>query len=152
MTYTTEIRINLNLETFTSKLINTDNLKHWQLGLTDYDYIYGTPSKTGFKIRLHYTLDTKSFFLIQTISKSALPNELHVTYESKGIYTIQENCFTAISEKESLWVSKNEVIPTTFKMRLMLLIMPSIFKSQTKTYMQNFKNFAENGISINPKK
>lgn len=151
MTYTSEIRINLKLEAFANKLINTENLKHWQLGLADYDHIYGTPGKTGSKTRLHYTLDKKQFFLIQTISKSELPHKLHITYESNGLYTIQKNYFKAISDSEILWTSKNEIMPTNFRMRMMLLIMPSTFKNQTKTYLEDFKNFAENAVSVNNK-
>tara|TARA_R110002012_G_scaffold64308_4_gene169090 strand:- start:19739 stop:20197 length:459 start_codon:yes stop_codon:yes gene_type:complete len=151
MTFTTEIHIHLDLATFTDILVNAKNLKHWQLGLTDYDHIYGTPGKTGSKIRLHYTLDKKKFFLIQTVSKNELPQEFHIAYESNGLYSIQENHFKAISDSETLWTSKNEIIPTNFKMRMMLLIMPSTYKNQIKTYLKDFKNFAENGISVNHK-
>ncbi|OBX21172.1 MULTISPECIES: hypothetical protein [Bizionia] len=152
MTYTSEIRINLNLKAFICKFNNVENLKYWQQGLTNYDHVYGTPGETASKIRLHYVLDKKPFFLIQTISESKLPHKLHFTYESNGLYSIQENYFNAISDSEIVWTSKNEYIPTNFKMRMMLLIMPRTFKNQTKTYLQNFKNFAENGISVNHKK
>ncbi len=149
MKYTSKININLNLETFIKKLISTENLKHWHLGLTNYDHIYGTPGKTGSKIRLHYVLDKKKFYLVQTISKNALPYELDLTYESTGLYTLQKNNFEVVSDFEVLWTSENEIIPTNFKMRMMLLIMPNTFKKQTKIYLENFKNFAENNISIN---
>ncbi|WP_417200192.1 SRPBCC family protein [Bizionia sp.] len=152
MTYTSEIHINFSLKAFICKFNNVENLKHWQEGLTHYDHIYGTPGETGSKIQLHYVLNKKPFFLIQTISESKLPHKLHFTYESNGLYNIQENYFKAISDSEIVWTSRNEYIPTNFKMRMMLLVMPKTFINQTKTYLKNFKSFAEKETAVIRKK
>ncbi|WP_418513669.1 SRPBCC family protein [Corallibacter sp.] len=148
MKYTTEIIIKLSLSEFIKKLNSPENMKHWQEGLIDYEHISGIPGQIGSKMRLNYKLGNRSMELVETILHTKLPNELHLTYDSKGMHNVQENYFEETSDGFTKWTSKSEFIPTTFMLRMVTLVIPSAFKKQTKKYMQNFKNFAENGISV----
>lgn len=152
MKYTSEIVINLSRKDCIEKLNNPSNLKHWQRGLVDYELLEGTPGKIGSKTRLNYLMDNRKMELIETISKTNLPDSLHLTYSTKGMLNIQDNFFEVVSENSTKWLIKNEFLPTNFMMRMMLLLMPGAFKKQSKKYLEDFKNFAENGQSVSEKK
>ena len=66
----------------------------------------------------------------------------------KACITYKRIFFEEIDNNKTKWTSKNEFIPTNFMLRMMTLLMPGAFKKQTKKYLNDFKNFAENGISV----
>jgi hypothetical protein len=47
MKYTLHILVHIPLSDFIKKLINPENMKHWQRGLVGYDYVSGTPRNIG---------------------------------------------------------------------------------------------------------
>lgn len=148
MQYSTEILIKKPISEVIKKLNSTNNLKHWQDGLVSTSHISGIPSELGAKTKLNYSFGKRKMEIIETVTKQNFPNEFHAIYTTKGIRNIQESHFKATGNDNTKWISTNEFQPTNFKMSMMLFFMPSAFKKQTKTYMTNFKNFVENGISI----
>ncbi|RED38614.1 hypothetical protein DFQ10_110121 [Winogradskyella eximia] len=148
MQYVTEILINKPISEVIKNLSSIDNLKHWQAGLTSTSHISGTPNELGAKLKLNYNFGNRKMEIIETITKQNFPNEFHLTYSGKGVRNIQENYFKITDNNSTKWISVNDYQPTKLKMSMMLLLMPRIFKKQTKTYMTNFKNFVENGTSI----
>ena len=150
MIYTSEILVNVPLKEFIKKLNNPENMKHWQRGLTGFEHIHGTPNEIGSKMKLFYKMGSRKMELIETITNYEMPHAFHVTYDTKGMHNVQENFFEEISENQTKWTSKNEFLPTSFMLRMMTLIMPKAFKKQSKKYLQDFKNFAENGSSVIP--
>jgi hypothetical protein len=148
MKYITEILINKPLEEVINKIDSADNMKHWQQGLVGAEHISGSPGQLGAKMKLQYNFGTSKMELVEIITKQNFPEELHATYSAKGIRNIQENYFERTANGFTKWIAKNEFQPTTFKMNAMLFFMPKAFKKQTKTYMTNFKNFVEQGISV----
>jgi len=148
MQYTTEILIKKPLSEVIKKMDSVENMKHWQEGLVSTEHISGTPGKFGAKMKLNYGFRKRKMEITETIIKQDFPNEFHATYTAKGMRNIQQNYFENIEGDFTKWISKNDFQPTTFAMNAMLFFMPRAFKKQTKTYMTNFKNFVENGISV----
>ena len=148
MKYRTEIIINKPFEVVIKKMNSVENMKHWQEGLVSAEHISGTPGEFGAKMKLNYDFGKRKMELIETITKQSFPNEFHATYSTKGVRNIQQNHFESTSDDYTKWVCENEFQPTTFVMNAMLFLMPRAFKKQTKKYMTNFKNFAENGASV----
>ncbi|MDO1500156.1 SRPBCC family protein [Winogradskyella maritima] len=148
MKYSSEIIIEQNLDYVIEKLDSRDNLKHWQKGLVKAEHISGTPGELGSKMKLEYDMDGRKMELIETVTKRNFPKEFHATYSTKGMHNHQENTFESTPEGFTKWISKNEFLPTSFFMRLMLVAMPGAFKKQSMVFMTNFKNFVENGTSV----
>lgn len=148
MKYTTEITVELPLDEFIKKLDNSDNMRHWQRGLVSYEHVSGMPGEVGAKMKLNYKMGKRDMELIETIIHHNLPHELYVNYDMKGMHNIQENFFEETNNGQTKWISKNEFVPTNFMLRMMTMLMPRAFKKQSKKYLQDFKNFAENGISL----
>jgi len=99
-------------------------------------------------MKLNYDFGKRKMEIIETITKQDFPNEFHATYTTKGVRNIQQNYFKSTANNTTKWIAKNEFQPTSFPMNAMLFLMPRAFKKQTKTYMTNFKNFVEQGISV----
>lgn len=148
MKYNTEITINLPLKEFIVKLDNPENMKHWQKGLTGYKVVSGTPGEEGAKMELYYTMGKRKLVLLETIIKRNLPHEFHATYETKGVYNIQKNYFKEIDASTTHWTSESEFQFSGIFMKLMAFFMPGAFKKQSCKYAEDFKAFAEKGISV----
>ncbi|WP_299101151.1 SRPBCC family protein [uncultured Winogradskyella sp.] len=148
MQYTTEILIKKPISEVINKLDSIDNLKHWQDGLVSTEHISGIPSELGAKMKLNFSFGKRQLVVIETVTKQNFPNEYHASYTTEGVRNIQENYFNTTEDNYTKWTSKNEYQPTSFRMSAMLFFMPGAFKKQTETYLKNFKNFVENGISI----
>lgn len=152
MKYTTEIVVHIPLNDFIKKLNHAENMKHWQRGLLGHEFIHGTPGDIGSKMKLKYQMGKRQMELVETITHKKLPYEFHMMYDAKGMQNIQENYFEETPEGHTKWTSISEFIPSRFMLRMMTLLMPGTFKKQSKQYMQDFKNFAEKGISVSHEK
>jgi hypothetical protein len=148
MQYVTEVLIKKSISEVIQKLDSIDNLKHWHNGLVSTEHISGIPNEIGAKMQLNYSFGNHTMHIVKTVTKQNFPNEFHASYTTKGVRNIQENYFTATQDNYTQWTSINEFQPTTFKMTAMLFFMPRAFKNKTKTYLNNFKNFVENGNSV----
>lgn len=148
MQYTTEVLIKKPIQEVIKKRSSIDSLKHWHLGLVSAEHLSGIPNELGAKIKLNYSFGKRNVEIIEVVTKQDFPHELHVSYITKGMRNIQKNYFEITEANTTKWISKNELQPTSFKMSLMLFIMPSAFKKQTKSALINFKNFIEKGISV----
>lgn len=143
MIYDTEIIVDLPIHEFVEKMDNVENRTYWQSGLISTEHISGVPGELGSKMKMNFKFGKRKMTILETITKRHLPNQLHATYVTKGMNNIQENYFTRTSNGFTRWLSKNEFSPLNFKMRLMTMLMPRVFKKQTLKYMQDFKTFAE---------
>ena len=148
MRYTVEIEVKLPREEFIKKLDNADNMVHWQQGLVNYEFLSGQPGQEGAKMELNYKFGKRKMTLVETIIKRALPEELHATYDTKGVHNIQKNYFKQMDDHTTKWVSETEFQFSGFMMKAMGFLMPRVFKKQSLKYLQDFKAFAEDGVSV----
>ena len=148
MKYTTEITIDLPRDEVIRKMDSVENMKHWQRGLIGVEHLSGTPGDVGAKMKISYKFGKREMDLVETITKRNFPQEFHATYDAKGMHNIQHNYFSENAEGQTNWKSESEFIASSFFLRAMMFFMPGAFKKQTKKYMEDFKNFAENGTSV----
>ncbi|MFC7356975.1 SRPBCC family protein [Jejudonia soesokkakensis] len=148
MRYSIDIRIDLPKNEVIKKLDNPENMKHWQKGLVDYKFLSGTPGENGATMELQYKMGKRDMILIETIIKNNFPDEFHASYDAKGVHTIQKNFFEEIDASHTKWISESEFKFNSFMMKIIGFLMPRAFKKQSKQYLLDFKNFAENNISV----
>lgn len=148
MKYTTEITVHVPRQEFIKKMDSIDNLKHWQQGLKNCQVISGAPGEVGSKMELSYRMGKRDLVLVETIMKRDLPKELHATYDTKGVHNIQKNYFKDIDGESTLWISETEFQFSGLMMKMMGFLMPGAFKKQSVKYMQDFKAFVEDGVSV----
>ncbi len=152
MKYTCEVVVDLPRDKFIEKLDNPENMKHWQTGLTQYKLLSDEAGKEGAQMELHYKMGKRDIVMIETILKRDFPNEFHATYDAKGVHNIQKNFFEAINPNQTLWRSVCEFQFSGFMMKLMGFLMPGAFKKQSMKYLNDFKAFAEEGVSVTDSK
>lgn len=148
MKYTTEIIIDLPREEFIKKLDNPENMKHWMRGLESYDLISGELGKEGARMNMKFKMGKRDLEMVETIIKRNFPEDFHTTYDSKGVHNIQKNHFLEVNDNQTKWVSESEFQFAGFGMKLISMIVPKMFKKQSMQYATDFKNFAENGVSV----
>ena len=148
MKYSNEIIINLHRDAVIEKLDNPDNMKHWQRGLIKSEQLQGSPGTNGATMKLEYQMGKRHVELIETITKNNFPGEFHANYDTKGVHNIQKNYFYEMPDGTTKWVSESEFQFRGFGMKLMGFLMPGAFKKQSLKYLNDFKNFAENGTSL----
>ncbi|OUS02565.1 hypothetical protein A9Q86_03425 [Flavobacteriales bacterium 33_180_T64] len=148
MKYTTEIKVNIPLDEFIKKMDSIENMKHWQRGFISAEHISGIPGELGSKMKLKYLFGKRKMQLVETITKRNFPKEFHANYTTNSMHNAQQNYFEKTNEGFTKWISKSEFLPLNLVMRIMLFMMPRTFKKQSLKYMQDFKDFAENGTSV----
>lgn len=147
MKYTTEIIIDLPREEFIEKLDNPDNMKHWMRGLLDHQMVSGEPGQVGARMSMKFKRGKGEMDMIETIITRNFPEEFHATYDTKGVHNVQKNFFHDLDGKTK-WISESEFQFDGLFMKLIAFLMPGAFKKQSMKYAQDFKNFAEKGISV----
>lgn len=147
MKYTTEIVVDVSREEFIKKMDNPENMKHWQRGLMAYEQLSQNPGQEGARMSLNYQMGKREMVMVETIIKRNLPEEMHTTYDAKGVHNIQKNYFRE-EDGKTRWISESEFQFSGLGMKLMGFLMPGAFKKQSLKYMEDFKNFAEKGISV----
>ena len=80
--------------------------------------------------------------MMETILDADLPHSMVAFYEMKGIQQTIYNSFEATSPTTSSWTLKVEV-KFSGMMALVSRMLEGVFKSQTDSFCQQFKAFAE---------
>ena len=148
MKYTTKVIINKPRKEVIEKLDSLENMKHWQRGLVNATPLNGIPGEEGATMKLEYKMGKREMEMIETITKRNLPEEFHATYDAKGVHNILNNYFEEIDDNTTQWVSESEFQFQGFGMKLFGFLMPGAFKKQSQKYLNDFKNFVENGTSV----
>jgi hypothetical protein len=149
MKYSNEVVVAIPRSELIKKLDDPNNMKHWQRGLQSAEQLNGVPGQEGAQMQLEYQMGKRNIKMVETIIKRAFPDEFHATYETKGVYNLQKNYFIELDEHSTKWVSESEFRFSSLGMKLMGWLMPGAFKKQSQKYLEDFKNFAEKGASIN---
>ena len=127
---------------------DTDNLFKWQEGLQAFEHVEGEPGHPGAVSHLKYQMGKRQIEMVETIIARDLPDQFIGTYEADGVYNEVANHFVAVSDTQTLWRCESTFQFSGFGMKLMALLMPFLFKSQTRKFMLNFKKFAETGWTV----
>ena len=149
MKYRNEVVVAVARSEFIKKLDDPNNMKHWQRGLQRASQLNGVPGQEGAQMQLEYQMGKRNVEMVETIIKRAFPDEFYATYETQGVYNLQKNYFIELDENSTKWVSESEFRFSSIGMKLMGWLMPGAFKKQSQKYLEDFKNFAEKGTSVN---
>ncbi|GEQ86725.1 hypothetical protein ULMS_22330 [Patiriisocius marinistellae] len=149
MNYETKVIIEKPISEVIEKLDNPENMKHWQRGFISYKILnQNTPGTAGAQMELRYKMGKRDMTMTETIIKNNFPSEFHASYDTGTAKNIQKNYFTAIDKNTTQWLSESQFIFNNFMMKAMGFLMPKAFKKQSQKYLNDFKNFVENGTSV----
>ncbi len=127
---------------------NPANLKYWQQGLVSYEHISGTPGQAGAKSKIVIKSGKHIIELIETITVKNLPHEMTGLYEHKHMVNTMTNRFSSLGENKTRYEAEIHYTKFIgFLPKMMALLLPGVFKKQVQQTIDNFKFFAEKGVS-----
>ena len=146
--YSEEIVINRNIDTVTALFDNPYNMKEYMDGINSYTLLSGNIGEPGAKaeIIINYIEEdaiNRKIVMTEEIITNNLPKDKKITYKAEGVYNIVINRFIKISENQTKFINDQEFIFKGY-MKIMGFFMQSTFEQQSRVYLQNFKEFAEN--------
>lgn len=146
MKYTTSINIDLPRSKVIALFEDATKLLDWQRGLQSTKLLKGKNGEIGAKRKLKIILEGQQISMFETIIDKHLPDYWHGKYSGKGFTSVQKNYFEAKSDKQTYWKCESQFEFSGF-MILISKLLPGIFKKRSRLVMQDFKAFAEKGIS-----
>lgn len=145
MRYQLEIDIDLPRERILDLFLNQDNLQKWQPDLVSLEPLGWEGDYTvGAKTKQIHKMGNREIEMIETITEYDYPESFSATYEADGVWNLIENQFVDVDAGKTRWVVDSEFKCSGFMMKLMTWVLPGMFKKQTLTFMQRFKEYAEN--------
>ena len=122
---------------------NPYNMKEYMDGIESYTVLSGNIREVGAKAEMIVLMGEKKIIMIEEIITNNLPKEKKVTYTADAVYNIVTNKFIKVSDNKTRFINEQEF---EFKgyMKVMGFFMPSAFKQQSRVYLKDFKEFAEN--------
>ena len=142
MEYLLDIEISMPREQLVALFRDQDSLSQWQPGLVSVTPLSGTPGQAGAQTKFIHKMGFKQVEMQETIEAVNLPDEIILIYEAKGVWNRCVNRFIALSAEQTQWEFGTE-FRFSGMMRLLVLLMPSLFKKQSRREMENFKAYAE---------
>ena len=141
--YTEEIEINSNIDTLIILFDNPYNMQEYMQGIESYTLLSGNIREVGAKAEMTVLMGEKKIIMIEEIIINNLPEQKKVTYTADAVYNSVTNKFIKVSENKTKFINEQEFEFKGF-MKIIGFFMPSAFKKQSRVYLKDFKEFAEN--------
>lgn len=141
--YSIDLEINAPREKVIKLFDSTENLVKWQKGLVSFNHISGDAGQVGAKSELKYKMGKREIEMVETITVRNFPDSFSATYETKDVWNHHENFFLEKEDNKTLWTTHTEFKCSSLFMKLMITLMPGMFKKQSLQTMRDFKNFVE---------
>jgi hypothetical protein len=147
MRYQLELEIDAPRRRVVELFLDPGNLQQWQPDLVSFKQIGpGAPRAVGTKSKQIHRMGKRELEMIETITVYNPPEEFAATYEAEGVSNLIINRLTETTGGTTRWVLDSHFKFSSLMMRLMALLLPGMFKKQTLTFMQRFKEFAEKSV------
>ena len=141
--YTEEIEINTNIDAVIALFDNPYNMQKYMEGIESYKVVEGNIREVGAKAEMIVLMGENKIIMIEEIIINNLPEQKKVTYTADAVYNIVTNKFERISDNKTKFINEQEFEFKGF-MKIIGFFMPSAFKKQSRVYLEDFKEFAEN--------
>lgn len=149
--YTNEIVIDCPLEQVASVFSDKDQIGDWQRGFVSLKVTSGLPGANGSTAELLYLNRGKEMTMTETITDNGLPHHFHGRYDMPSIRNVQRNFFEALNDGSTRWRSETEFQFAHWSMRILGRCMPGMFRNTSQRFMDDFKDWIENGVSARTK-
>ena len=148
MRYQLEMNIDAPREKIIAFFDDLEHYKAWQPGFVSYTPVSGGLDEVGRQTRLVYKMGKHDSEMLETVTVRNPPEEYAATYEVGNVWNLVENRFDVVDADTTQWTLVSEFRCKGI-MRVMTILMPGMFKNQTRTYMQYFKAFVEGAEDLN---
>ncbi|MEM7103971.1 MAG: SRPBCC family protein [Bacteroidota bacterium] len=146
MKFTCSVNVDLPRERVIELWENPDNLHHWQDGFISMEHISGAPGAKDAESLMLYDMGHRGTMeLREVIIKNDLPHEFSGRYIGTAMENTMHNWFSELSDNKTEWKAEIHYIRLSgFMVKVMVFLMPGMFRKQVQKWMDQFKAFAEN--------
>ena len=158
MRYTVSLEIAMPREEVVQLLADPAHLPKWLRGMVLHEPLHGVHGHVGTTSRVVLQMGQQKFEGIETITRRepadlrGIPHGSVVHFERElvggGMWSATHDRLTEAGPETTLWVSESEYRFSGVLLRLVGLLMPSAFRTQSHQHMQDFKAFAELGKDV----
>ena len=143
------IEIDLPIEKVVELYTRRDATVHWQNHLQKIESVSGEPWQPGSIANYVFEYPHGPMVLQETIHTNDLPQKISAVYAwDKGANSLV-NTFSAIDENRTRWEQVAEYKNIKgFMFKFMSMFLPFVIKSKHMMFLNNFKRYAEDGVSI----
>lgn len=146
MKYRCTVEINKPIDEVVEIWNDENNFKHWQDGFDHIELMSGEHNAVGSKSKILIKQGKREIELTETILVSNLPEEKKALYEHIHMTNTQSSQFQDLGEGRTLYISEVEYTKFNgFALNILAKLFPGMFKKQSQKWMNQFKEFAENG-------
>lgn len=144
MTFTCSVDIQLPIDRTVALFEDPEHLDKWQDGFISMEHLSGNPGEPGSQTRFLYRIGKREIELIETIRINNLPEVFEGLYEATAMTNVMTNRFSKLGDAGTRWEAGIEYTHFNGLMpRLMVWILPGMFRKQTQKWLDQFKTFAE---------
>ncbi|TFV59394.1 SRPBCC family protein [Mycobacterium sp. PS03-16] len=158
MKYTNSIEIALPREKVAQLLADPAHIPKWLRGVEVHEPVSGIHGQLGTTSRVVMRSGKREIECTETITRRE-PADLHeipanviVHFDREiagaGMWSAVRDRLTEADPATTLWESDSEYRFSSPLMRLVGLLMPGAFRTQSQQHMQDFKAFAEHGTDV----
>ena len=149
--YGDSIELDKSLEEVVAVFEDRNQIGDWQRGFVSLEEMEGAPGANGSKAILCYRNRGRDMTMIETITDNGLPHHFHGRYDMDGIRNVQRNFFKDLGNGRTEWRSESTFEFDSFLMKVMGKLMPGMFRKTSQRFMDDFKDWMENGRSARDK-
>ena len=148
MRYQLELDIDVSRERIIALFLDSNNLEKWQTSLVSFELISGTEDReVGSQSRQVHKMGGRELEIVETITVHNYPDEFSATYESADVWNLIENRFVDVGAGKTKWILVSDFKSTNLFMKFLSFFFPGMFKKQTLTFMNKFKDFVEGAVA-----
>ncbi|GAA3513196.1 SRPBCC family protein [Actinocatenispora rupis] len=158
MKYTVSIEIAVPRQDVVDLLSDPAQMPKWLRGLVLHEPVNGVHGHLGTTSRVVFQTGRQRMEATETITRvdpadlRAIPRSVVVHYDREivggGMWQAQRDRIIDAGPSTTLWESESEFQFDGLVMRLIALLLPSMFRKQSKQHMEDFKAFAEDGTDV----
>jgi hypothetical protein len=144
MRYQLTLDIEAPRERVLELFLDVENLKQWQPSLVRFDQISGDGMRgVGSTSKQLHRMGQREVEMLATVTVDNYPDEFAATFEADDVWNLIENRFVELNRDRTNWTVTSDLRSTSFMMKLLMMVLPSMFKKQTRAFMGYFKEFVE---------
>lgn len=151
LNYGNSIILDKALEDVVAVFEDRHQIGDWQRGFVGLEEQQGAPGSNGSKAVLHYRNRSRAMTMVETITDNGLPHHFHGRYEMDGVRNVQRHFFKDLGDGRTEWRSESIFEFDSLLMKVMGRLMPGMFRKTSQRFMDDFKDWIENGISARDK-
>ena len=142
-----EIVINANIDTIAMILNNPALINNYMPGVENYSLKKGDLGKKGAVAEIKINTEGNDIVLKETIIYNNLPKEIKFSYEADRVYNVVKYRLQVLTNNK---VKLNYIQEFKFNgyMKFVSFFMESALRSQSRVYLDNFRNYIETGTHL----